>query len=236
MRYPANHFDYLVGARRGHLLILGIDHVEKRTGKIWKCQCDCGNITYLPTSRISSGTATSCPECGKREHLQKCAAQLRTHGLQKKNMQLYRIWKSMRSRCRFKGDTNYKYYGAENKSICDEWNDYAAFYAWAYKSGYAHGLTIDRIDPAKGYSPENCRWTTMTVQNINKLGSRLITVNGVTMCQNHWAKAIGVNHALLVYWRKQGKLTEKIMARYPKEFKGYTTEIQGKQVFIWRED
>ena len=34
--------------------------------------------------------------------------------------------------------------------------------------GIAEGLTIDRIDNNKGYSPSNCRWVTVAEQNRNK--------------------------------------------------------------------
>lgn len=34
---------------------------ERQYGKVvWKCQCDCGNIVFLNTSRLTSGNDTSC--------------------------------------------------------------------------------------------------------------------------------------------------------------------------------
>lgn len=37
-------------------------------------------------------------------------------------------------------------------------SDPAAFGRWAIANGYSPGLTIDRIDPGRGYWPDNCRW------------------------------------------------------------------------------
>ena len=50
----------LIGQKFGYLTVL--EETNKREyGKIiWKCQCDCGNIVYLNTSRLTSGNDTSC--------------------------------------------------------------------------------------------------------------------------------------------------------------------------------
>lgn len=50
----------LIGQKFEYLTV--IEEMDKREyGKvIWKCQCDCGNIVYLNTSRLTSGNDTSC--------------------------------------------------------------------------------------------------------------------------------------------------------------------------------
>ena len=63
----------------------------------------------------------------------------------------------------------YKYESGRVVNLKQEWlSDFWAFYTWANSHGYADGLTIDRIDNDKGYSPENCRWVTRADQNRNK--------------------------------------------------------------------
>ena len=63
----------------------------------------------------------------------------------------------------------YNNYGGRGITICDEWkNDFKAFYDWAMSNGYSDELSIDRIDNNGDYCPENCRWTTLTIQNRNR--------------------------------------------------------------------
>ena len=80
----------------------------------------------------------------------------------------------MKDRCYCPSHNAYKYYGERGITVCDEWlNDFQAFYDWAMANGYDENApkgkcTIDRIDNDKGYSPDNCRWVDMKVQNNNK--------------------------------------------------------------------
>lgn len=52
---------------------------------------------------------------------------------------------------------------------------------------YKEGLSIDRIDNNKGYSKDNCRWTTRTVQARNK--RKLMSTNTSGYKGLCWSKA-----------------------------------------------
>lgn len=55
--------------------------------------------------------------------------------------------------------------------VCSEWSGRGGldrFVSWAMLNGFSAELTIDRINNKGPYSPENCRWTTISVQNSNK--------------------------------------------------------------------
>lgn len=80
---------------------------------------------------------------------------------------LYRRWIDMKQRCFNPNCCNYKYYGARGITICDEWLDFKNFAEWSLKNGYSKELSIDRINNDGNYEPNNCRWTTKSVQGMS---------------------------------------------------------------------
>ncbi|MDL2301830.1 hypothetical protein LJC58_05685, partial [Lachnospiraceae bacterium OttesenSCG-928-D06] len=98
-----------------------------------------------------------------------------------KQSRLYHIWCNMKARCNNPNHTYYANYGGRGITVCDEWNDFLSFRDWALDNGYSDTLTIDRIETDNGYSPENCRWVTMKIQENNRTNNRRITFDGITM-------------------------------------------------------
>ena len=87
----------------------------------------------------------------------------------------YNILKGMKTRCNNLNSTCYYKYGAKGIKICKRWDNFLNFKEDMYKDYLAHveefgekNTTIDRIDNNKGYSKENCRWTTWKIQRINQ--------------------------------------------------------------------
>lgn len=74
----------------------------------------------------------------------------------------------MQGRCRIKTHTSFEYYGGLGIGICEEWEDFYTFRAWALANGYQEKLSIDRLDSTKGYFPSNCRWIPRSRQSENK--------------------------------------------------------------------
>ena len=74
----------------------------------------------------------------------------------------------MKARCYNKSCCNYKYYGARGIKICDEWlgkDGFNNFLKWSIDNGFKKELSIDRINNNGDYKPNNCRWTTKSIQN-----------------------------------------------------------------------
>ena len=111
---------------------------------------------------------------------------------------LHRRWRMLHQRCSNPNNKKFKDYGARGVKVCAEWSDYLTFKEWAVENGYDSRLSIDRIDNDGGYSPDNCRFTTATIQQRN---SRLIRSNnksgyrGVAIHKqtNKWRAYIGIN-------------------------------------------
>jgi len=107
----------------------------------------------------------------------------------KQYTRLYIIWKNMKSRCNNPNRRDYRFYGERGIRVCDEWNQkFSSFLEWALIAGYTDSLTIERLDPAKGYSPDNCTWISRSLQGRNKINTAMLTVGGITRPVWEWAR------------------------------------------------
>jgi hypothetical protein len=115
----------------------------------------------------------------------------------------------MKQRCSNPKNIGYKYYGEKGVLVCDEWQDFSGFCAWALTSGYAEDLTIDRINSNGNYEPANCRWATAKEQQNNTSYCRLITFHGETHNVTQWAEILGIPRTALYNRMRRGWDIEK---------------------------
>lgn len=151
----------------------------------------------------------------------------------KKSTPEYRVWTSMRSRCRDKNVSSYAHYGGRGIAVCARWDRFANFFAdMGERPSPAH--SIDRIDNDGPYSPENCRWATAREQRENQRADGRnsvvkLTIGGVTRTVADWAAISGLNHTTL-WWRfrvKKEPETENILrAVDPHRKRGPTTSAE----------
>ena len=174
----------LTGQRFGHLVVIEYAGRNERRESLWRCHCDCGNESVVRGDVLRRGTTESCG-CGKGLK----------HGHHQKPW--YSSYKAMMERCYLPSSGNYKRYGGNGVTVCEEWHDINNFAKWAETSGYAPGLTIDRIDSSKGYSPDNCRWATKKQQSNNRKNTVFYTYKGETKALTDWASILGINRYTL---------------------------------------
>ena len=133
---------------------------SKRKARYGLYKCVCGTIFKSQIGDVKRGTTQSCG-CYRTEQIKKANT---THGHTENP--LYSVWCNMVYRVTNPKATNYKYYGEKGITISEEWYDVNNFIK-DMSENYEEGLTIDRIDNDKGYSKENCRWTTKSQQSRN---------------------------------------------------------------------
>lgn len=129
------------------------------------------------------------------------------------NQPWYGSYRAMMSRCYKAGAKNYRFYGGRGIAVCEEWHDIAAFGKWAVESGYSPGMSIDRIDPQKGYYPENCRWATPKEQANNRRNTVFVEFEGERHSISEWAEIKGIKRATLNTRIHRGWNAEKALAR-----------------------
>ena len=105
----------------------------------------------------------------------------------------YKNYRAMMDRCYCSKVESYPQYGGAGITVCEEWHNIKNFQKWVERSGYAVGLTLDRIDGTKGYSPENCRWATPKEQSNNRRNTFFCEYKGERRALTDWASLLGMN-------------------------------------------
>lgn len=180
----------LTGQRFGRLTVIGVDDRDTRKTYFY-CQCDCGNVKSVRSDSLISGAIRSCG-CLKQE--QDRINLEANHSHRMSGTRPYWIWQGMKKRCYNPHDIRYDRYGGRGITVSDEWReDFSAFYEWSLQNGYADNLTIDRIDNDKGYSPDNCRWSTMKEQSMNRSTNINIRIGNATKTLTEWCEIFSVD-------------------------------------------
>lgn len=175
----------LTGQRFGQLLVTHKAKSKSRRTR-WICMCDCGKKKGVLTQHLRNGDAQSCG-CLRRQS--RDAANFK-HG--SGTNRLYRIWRGVMSRSPVIDERVRAFYrgpGTHDPS----WDSYEGFAAWASGSGYAAGLTIDRIDNSGGYWPDNCRWATVSQQANNKTNNVMLEIAGRRLTAAQAAREYGLD-------------------------------------------
>ena len=138
---------------------------QKRTYGLFECQY-CKKEFECQVSSVKNKGTISCG-CQKNRIIKEQHSINISHGMAKHRF--YKKWNQMIRRCTNTKDIGYENYGGRGIKVCEDWLDPKTFLAWCDATfPNIEGYSLDRIDNDKGYSPENCTWSSRTIQNINQ--------------------------------------------------------------------
>lgn len=124
---------------------------------------------------------------------------------------LYGVWKQMKQRCSNPKHQFYKNYGGKGVDVCQEWSaDYALFRDWAWKNGYAPGMSIERNSNSLGYNPDNCKWLPRG-ENSKHRDNRIM---GGGIYMSEVAERLGIKyHTLYMRIKRQGMTLDEAIQK-----------------------
>lgn len=172
-------------------------HPERSDGRKmhWRFLCTCGTqcvkVGADVTKEVKRGGTPNCG-CLSAYLVRKANA---THGMSKHPA--YAVWASMRARCGRPTHVAWRNYGGRGITVCAAWqNSFDAFWADMGPT-YAPGLTLDRIDNSRGYSPSNCRWAGWKAQARNRRGAQPVDIQALS-------EETGIPRSTLYYRLRRG--------------------------------
>lgn len=175
-----------------------------RGRSVYLCHCSCGQAREVTAYSLTSGTSRSCGCLGREE----TRVRLTTHG--KTNHPLFKTWRGMLNRCENPNRAGFKDYGGRGIAVCERWRSFDAFYADMAPS-WSPGLTIERDDNGKGYSPENCRWIPRSEQSRNRRFCVYIDTPSGRVTVNEASRIYGISFATLRGRIKRGWPPEQLL-------------------------
>jgi len=193
----------LVGECYGLLLVTGISHTCARSNVVWACVCACGAKTTAYAYDLRSGKVVSCGCYGRSGLAVK-------HGMARSGVgrsKTYTVWAAMLQRCVNPKDKNYKNYGGRGITVCKRWLKFENFLADMGEP--LAGLSIDRKNNERGYTPSNCYWATREEQSFNKRNTVRVVFKKRRTLLNDVLLLIGYSRAAVHYQMNKFNLTHQ---------------------------
>lgn len=123
----------------------------------------------------------------------------KTHGLS--HSKEYRCWRAFKNRCTNIKNVQYSDYGGRGIDICERWLTFENFYE--DMGACPDGYQIDRIDNNKGYSKENCRWTTGKINSRNRRSATIHKIDKESIVQQELIDKIGWSKTQFRWYRRK---------------------------------
>lgn len=179
--YPTD----LTGMDFGNLHVLYVDpesSPDMMANQSWMCECACGTVLSVRRYNLLRGRSQSCG-CSTYSPLF-----LRKHAL------LSGYWRRLKA--------------SKDSQLCEDWQNYSNFKAWALKAGYTDHLLLAlcHIDDATPpFGPHNCYWAEPNKFNLWKNGLAftnkfdVYNYKGLSGSIYAWAELLNLSRTTLRY-------------------------------------
>lgn len=169
----------------------------------WLCQCDCGKTTIVGANNLKHKSVKSCgclyEELRGKTHFIHGGTGTRT----------FKIWCSMRKRCR---EADNIHYAGRGIQVCNRWEE--SFANFLKDMGEApDDMSIERVDNNGNYEPSNCIWADDLTQKNNQRSNIRLEWNGTTMTIAQIARAENKNYdGVLYHFHRKQNIAEAVKA------------------------
>ena len=165
----------------------------EKDGKKWLCLCSCGKKKLVALTHLRSGATRSCGHLIGDATRRRCTK----HGHKRRghSTRTYSAWEAMRRRCNNRNQKSWANYGGRGITVCERWESYETFLRDMGEC--QEGMSLERLDVDKSYSPENCCWIPRRRQARNKTNTLRVEYKGQSKCLADWAEDLGILYGTL---------------------------------------
>jgi hypothetical protein len=198
----------LLNKKFGKLTVIGISKIRRSGNHVYfTCKCECGNNSNVRGTLLNRGKTIQCQDCANKS----LHANNKTHGMF--GTSTYHVWIGMKERCCNPQNCNYHNYGLRGITVCKKWK--ASFQEFLKDMGVKpYGLSLERINNNKGYSPANCKWATTKEQSYNRRTNVYIEHNGDKMILIDWARRLNTGATSIKQMLRRGKSFQEVIDFY----------------------
>lgn len=154
--------DLYVGMKFNMLTVI-TDFIPSGGIRRAKVRCDCGAVKEVNIKDMKKKHGTKSCGC-----LQSSLGGLYGHPKRE-------TWRNMVQRCTNSTNSSYPNYGGRGITVCEQWATTPhEFLKWCDQQGSISSKQLDRVDNSAGYSPDNCRFVSRSVNCRNRRSSRSV--------------------------------------------------------------